>query len=1259
MRFLSDWRVRGSLAALALGGLAVFTLSGTSGTNGSSLLGQLNPFTKNGIQHAANVTPNLHSQYGKLPLFFEKNEGQVHSEVKYLSRGAGYTLYLTADEAVFQLAQPKENAKVNNVLRARLLGANRSAKTVGEKEQPGRSNYFVGNDSSQWHSNIANYGRVRYEAVYPGIDLVYYGNQGQLEYDFVVKPGSNPDAIRLAYGGTTSLYLDEEGNLIAETEAGSVKQFKPVAYQHINGQRQAVESRFVLAQNSVSFQLGDYDHQHELVIDPVLVYSTFLGGGVNHSLSSIAVDNAGNAYIAGITTSTNYPQKNALSNSVLPSDSNSMAIISKLSANGSELLYSTYLGGTIAYGDDCIPACSDSSLNGALTLAVSPDGSAYVGGLTNTTNFPTLNAVQADNNNPKGSSFVSKLSASGQALVFSTYLGGGEYANGGSTDAISALTLRSATIDNGIIAVGQTGGKNFPTTTGAHLETLDTHNFPAGFATALDENGARVFSTYIGGAGDSATAIAVDSTGGIHIAGTTNSGSFVTTDGSDAHKVPGVADAFYLRLSSDGSNISFATLFGGNGGIDESKGIAINPVTQDVWIIGTTQSSDFPTDNADADIPTYAVFLRGYDSTNVKIGSHILGKPGSTGTTNAVNHRSGLGKAVAIDQQGNIYVAGQMLLAGIERVDAISNPTFPPVSTPTAYLSNFISKLASDGQTVIYTTDLRGNKGEMDLLNGGVQGIALDSGGSLYVAGTTYSDNFPTINALYPTSTSGSEWKGFVAKLGEGPSITMNTAPSVIVSGGSSTLSWSVDNTAVSCTANSTPFNASFQGAQVIPPAGSSQTVLLTESSVGDHTYSLTCTDASGNESTAFTSIRVAGAPQITFTLSKPAVIMGETSLLSWSVIDANNGNGDKCEATSTSGTQFSGNKLNTGSVLVSSSTAGSISYTLSCEGYDGIDYPATTTLTIHNPPTVTLTAVTANSGYAMVGESITWNWTSTDTTDCDLSGAIAETGVGSSGSRPFSPSTFGSETLNIVCTGPTGATTTASSSVTVYDESVSPTLSFGSNRAPGNTIMGRQSVMFSWAATNAESCAASSNAPITDTNWNGAKPISGSIEITPPEPTGGYGNSIRYTLTCSRPGAGGTTTSDIDITVNYPRPSHTATLSSSSVQTGETVTFTWNSQDAVKCEASGFLEDNNLPTSGSRTLTAPDTEGTQTIWLKCLNADGAANNIVAYSFTTYKPSNNVGDGSGSGGGSFDPFILVGLGLAGWRLRKQAAQVSN
>lgn len=335
---------------------------------------------------ATNTSPIIEA-YGELPLSFQPNYGQTDHQVKFLSRGDGYTLFLTQSSAVLALSNPEKKEQISSSqktvkstqIKLQWLGSNPNIQPTSVQPLPGVVNYFVGSNPQQWHQDIPTYAQVKYSSLYPGIDLVYYGNQGQLEYDLVVAPGADPNLIKLKLEGAQQLEIDDQGQLLVHTSSGVLQQQKPIVYQVINGQKQLVESKYLLSkQQEVEIALASYDSHEPLVIDPVLVYSTYLGGTRLDTGRQIAVDILGNAYIIGETSSVNFPTKNAYQST---NRGFGNVFVTKLNPLGNGLVYSTYLGG--------------SNRDYAGSIAVDALGNAYVTGSAFSANFPLYKAFQS------------------------------------------------------------------------------------------------------------------------------------------------------------------------------------------------------------------------------------------------------------------------------------------------------------------------------------------------------------------------------------------------------------------------------------------------------------------------------------------------------------------------------------------------------------------------------------------------------------------------------------------------------------------------------------------------------------------------------------------------------------------------------------------------------------------------------------------------------------------------------------------------
>ncbi len=481
------------------------------------------------------------SVYGKLPLAFEANQGQAPSDVRFLSRGSGYSLFLTGEEAVLALRQPGSSAshrldrtksgKFRNqtrsaeklaVLRMRLDGSNPNSTVAGLNRTPTRINYFIGNDPQKWHTDIPAYERVRYQAVYPGIDLLFYGNQRRLEYDFSVAPGADAKAIVLDIEGANKFKIDARGNLLLTVAGGEVELQKPVIYQEFNGGRREIAGNYAITNDhEIRFSIPNYDSTRTLTIDPVLNYVTYLGGTGSDEAFGIALDASQDAYVAGVTTSTDFPQVNA-EPATPPADiaTNGTAFISELNPTGTQLLYSTYLGGT---GET-------NTGDAALAIAVDGSGNIYVTGFTGSPDFPTtttgLIPTAPGNSSGLGTGFITKLipANTGTAqLGYSSYLGGSTQDQG------NGIAVDSS--GNAYVA-GLTLSTDFPTTPNAISTALLNPNGSA-FLTEINTlattgPASKVYSTYFGGTlgagnaflfGDNAMGVTVDSSSNAYIVG--------------------------------------------------------------------------------------------------------------------------------------------------------------------------------------------------------------------------------------------------------------------------------------------------------------------------------------------------------------------------------------------------------------------------------------------------------------------------------------------------------------------------------------------------------------------------------------------------------------------------------------------------------------------------------------------------------------------------------------------------------------------
>ena len=844
----------------------------------------VNPIGKKGadsrITAEQEVADKAAKAYGKLPLYFEANHGQSDPQVKFLSRGPGYALFLTNAETVLALKKPLAGAddssvisrvlsmrsggkqkiidgKVSKeaVLKMNLVGSNPNPKIAGLEKLPGKSHYLSGNNPEKWHTDVPRYARVKYEEVYPGIDLIYYGNQQQLEYDLVVAPGADPNIIRIGFKGADSLRLDEKGNLILQTKGGEVLQHTPRIYQEVSGSMKPVTGSYVLLnpeqetkkQNSksktsiIGFQVAAYDTTQPLIIDPVLTYSTYLGGANSPYGNNIygwdigmgiAVDASGNAYVTGETWSTDFPTANSYQ---AASGGDWDVFVAKLSADGSSLLYSTYLGGS--GGDE------------GSNIAVDSSGNIYISGLTASTNFPvTSNAFQAINNGVSDI-FVAKLNASGDTLLYSTYLGGsGE-------DLGMDLALDSS---GKAYVTGLTASTDFPTAN--PVQPAYGGGIYDAFFVKLDlaASGAAslVYSTYLGGSGDDrGIRIDVDNAGNAYAAGATSSTNFPTVNPIQGANGGGAFDVFVTKINAAGSALFYSTFLGGAGG-DRGVGIAVDKNSGEVYVTGRTDSVNFPTTNGAFDTSCgtdgscNGGFLDGFAAKINSSGSSLVYSTylGGSGEDRGVG--------IAVDSSGNAYVVG--------RTASSDFPTSDPIQGTYGGgdFDAFVTKINAAGNNLVYSTYLGGSAADADPLGYGIpseeiQSVAVDASGNAYVIGYTWSTDFPTANAYQ--SIKAGDWDAFVAKIS--PTGGGNVSPTVTLSANTTS-----GNTplAVNFTANAsdtdgsiTQYEWDLDGNGAYEAANTNSTNTYTYNSAGTYSAHVRVTDNGGATATSAVTITV------------------------------------------------------------------------------------------------------------------------------------------------------------------------------------------------------------------------------------------------------------------------------------------------------------------------------------------------------------------------------------------------------------------
>ena len=644
-----------------------------------------------------------------IPLFFVANDGQTAPEVRFMAKGSGLTAYFLKDEAVFRT--------FGSSIRMHLEGANPKVRVEGSNPLAGQVNFFTGGQQN-WHAGLPMYGAVAYRDLYAGIDMAYGGSGRNLKSEFLVAAGADPSQIRVRYVGAGEVRIEADGALAITVNGEILHERAPEAYQIRGGKRVAVRSRFQAgADGAFGFALGGYDRSLPLVIDPVLSYSTLLGGSGADAANALAVDSTGAAYVAGFTASYDLP---TLSPVQAANGGGNDVFVAKLNSTGNALVYCTYLGGT---GDDR-----------AFGIAVDSTGAAYVTGWTQSANFPVRNALQASLGGGQNA-FIAKLTPTGNGLAYSTFLGGK------GSDSGNGIALDSSL--NAYI-VGDTTSTNFPVTASGFQKTY--HGGQDAFAAKLSSSGATLlYSTYIGGGNlDHGAAIAVDASGTAYITGSTSSTDFPMASAFQGINGGG-QNAFITRLNAAGTSLVFSTFLGGSGGRtgypEAGQGIALDS-TGNAYIAGVTSSANFPLMN-----PAQSTLNGSTDA--------FVAKMGATGALAYSTYLGGSGldsaNAIAVDSSGNAYIGGYTYSIDLPVVSPIQ-PAIGSVGSTDA----FVGKLSPAGNSVSFLTYLGGNDSDT------ATGIAIDSSGSVYVAGWTLSANFPVLNA-YQTSNAGN-YGAFVTK---------------------------------------------------------------------------------------------------------------------------------------------------------------------------------------------------------------------------------------------------------------------------------------------------------------------------------------------------------------------------------------------------------------------------------------------------------------------------------------------------------------
>jgi hypothetical protein len=662
-------------------------------------------------------------------LAFVENAGQENASVRYAAQASGASFFFTQKEAVLAF----ERRDVGLALRLGFLGANPAPEIEGQSARAGNVNYLVGSDGSEWRTGIPTFGEVVYRDLWPGVDMIFRGAKGTLKYEFVLAPGADPSRIGLAYRGADGLALSSAGQLLIDTPFGTLRDAKPRTFQTIDGRRVPVESRFALGERAgtYGFALGAYDPSRPLVIDPGLLYSSYLGGTGMEEARNVAVATDGSTYVTGFTESPDFPSTAGSFDAIR--DGTSDGFVTKIDADGA-LVYSTFIGG--------------STSDTANSIAVDAGGNAYLTGSTSSVDFPTTaDAYQAEASGTPDA-FVTKLAPSGATLVYSTYLGG----SGGDSAIDVAIDAAGSAYVIGLTSSG------FPVTEGAFDETLN--GFQDGFVSKLAPDGSDLaYSTYLGGTAcdlEEPIGIDVDTSGNAYVAGYTSSTDFPTTPGAydttpDTNLCDFARDAFVTKLNGSGSGLVYSTYLGGASGMTEfAFGIAVDDAGN-AHVGGGTASHDFPTTPG------------AFDTTHDASGDTFLTKLNAAG--NGLLYSTFLGGdggeaaiAVALDDGGDVFVSGV--------TDSTDFPTTAGAFDESyngdgfdLIQDAFLARLDTETSQLVYSTYFGGLGDDWSLF-----GLGVDGEGNAVLSGYTDSTDLPMSPGAFDTSYGGNI-DGWVAKL--------------------------------------------------------------------------------------------------------------------------------------------------------------------------------------------------------------------------------------------------------------------------------------------------------------------------------------------------------------------------------------------------------------------------------------------------------------------------------------------------------------
>ncbi len=720
--------------------------------------------------------------YGKLPLYFIENKGQVDKAVKFYERGAGHTTFFTENGVVLALTKTldttkkKENSNkktlndtqskksATEVLRLSFLGTNKNSSIIASDPQQGRVNYFTGSDRSKWRSNISTYRTLTYKNIYDNIDIKFYGSNRDIEHDIIVHPGGDLLKARFVYKGAEGLEINKDGDLEISLAKGVLIEKRPFIYQEVNGQRKSIDGSYrILKSKDGAFEYGyevaSYDHTKALVIDPVLTYSTYLGGSDWDVGNDIAVDASGAAYVTGDSYSMDFPLYSLIedgSSGALPANKN--AFITKFSPSGKGIVYSTYIGGNN----------SDS----ANSIAVDSSGAVYITGQTISVDFPLMNPIQGAYIR-NSDAFITKINPAGSALVYSTYLSG-FYSDNGTGIAVDSSGAAYVT--------GTTSSTDFPVVNPFQGTLGGVKGFPDAFVTKINPQGsAYVYSTYLGGGEtDYGYGITVDALGAAYVTGQTLSTDFPLMNPAQGTFGGGLqVDAFITKIDPTGSALTYSTYLGGN--MDDSGfAIAIDDLKA-AYVTGRTNSGDFPLIN-----PIQSSFNYSFTAFVTKLspdGSAFIY------STYLGGNSDDKGVGITVNSNREPYITGHTRSSNFPLVHPIQDTNM------SAHWDAFVTKINSAGSAYLFSTYL-GSNGSSSQDSNVANGIALDNAGAIYITGSTSAKNFPLVNPLQGIYGGGIS-DAYISKISDAaaPVVTLAITPEVTYVAEGSTLHYNVTAT--------------------------------------------------------------------------------------------------------------------------------------------------------------------------------------------------------------------------------------------------------------------------------------------------------------------------------------------------------------------------------------------------------------------------------------------------------------------------------